>query len=161
MTATVCLIVGLVGATNLRAQANDAGNVVNVIAESGNLAEQEAIAAVTPPDAIELTSDEAAPVDGFGIEGSVTGRKDARTMSLAIPAPRGQITDRHGKPFAQTKVVYYPALKYGQFEKADRDYVIEWGRKRVEQANEIFLIGRLLMRRCGNTIVTAGGWRCR
>ena len=138
MTATVCLIVGLVGATNLRAQANDAGNVVNVIAESGNLAEQEAIAAVTPPDAIELTSDEAAPVDGFGIEGSVTGRKDARTMSLAIPAPRGQITDRHGEPFAQTKVVYYPALKYGQFEKADRDYVIEWGRKRVEQANEIF-----------------------
>ena len=59
-------------------------------------------------------------------------------MSLAIPAPRGQITDRHGEPFAQTKVVWYPALKYGQFEKADRDYVIEWGRKRIEQANEVF-----------------------
>jgi len=73
-----------------------------------------------------------------GLEGSVTGRKDARTMTLSIPAPRGQITDRHGEPFAQTKVVWYPALKYGQFEKADRAYVIDWGRRRITQANELF-----------------------
>ncbi|GEM_PF-15258 len=78
------------------------------------------------------------PRTGSGLDASITGRKDARTMTLAVPAPRGQITDRNGKPFAQTKVVWYPALKFGQFEKADRDYVISWARKRIAQANGLF-----------------------
>lgn len=93
------------------------------------------LVAVVPKEEAGLVPDAR---NASGLEGSVTGRKDARTMSLSIPAPRGQITDRHGEPFAQTKVVYYPALKYGQFEKADRDYVVEWGRKRVAQANQLF-----------------------
>ena len=75
---------------------------------------------------------------GGGLEGSLTVRPDARTMTLSVPAPRGQITDRNGKPFAQSKVVWYPALKFGQFEKADRDYVVTWGRKRIAQANSLF-----------------------
>ena len=79
-----------------------------------------------------------APKNGEGLEGSLTVRRDARTMALSIPAPRGQITDRYGAPFAQNKVVWYPALKYVQFEKADRAFVIEWARKRIAQANEIF-----------------------
>ena len=78
------------------------------------------------------------PRTGSGLDASITGRKDARTMTLAVPAPRGQITDRNGKPFAQTQVVWYPALKFGQFEKADRDYVISWARKRIAQANSLF-----------------------
>ena len=86
----------------------------------------------------DLPGEESPLVTGSGIEASVTGRKDARTMSLSIPAPRGQITDRHGEPFAQTRVVWYPALEFGQFERADKDYVIEWGRKRIEQARQIF-----------------------
>ncbi|MFK7909918.1 MAG: penicillin-binding transpeptidase domain-containing protein [Akkermansiaceae bacterium] len=80
------------------------------------------------------------PRNGEGLEGSLTVRRNARTMSLSIPAPRGQITDRHGAPFAQNKVVWYPALKYVQFEKADRSFVIDWARKRVNQANELFNI---------------------
>jgi len=75
-----------------------------------------------------------------GLEGSVGVRRNARTMTLSVPAPRGQITDRHGKPFAQSKVVWYPALKFGQFEKADRNYVISWARKRIAQANLVFEI---------------------
>lgn len=90
------------------------------------------------PDAEELPGVVPPPVIGTGIEASVTGRKDARTMTLSMPAPRGQITDRNGEPFAQTRVVYYPALKYGQFERADREYVVEWGRARINQANELF-----------------------
>lgn len=78
------------------------------------------------------------PRNGEGLEGSLTVRRNARTMTLSIPAPRGQITDRHGAPFAQSKVVWYPALKFVQFEKADRAFVIEWGRKRIDQANELF-----------------------
>jgi len=78
------------------------------------------------------------PQQGGGLEGSLIVRPDARTMTLSVPAPRGQITDRHGKPFAQSKVIWYPALKFGQFEKADRDYVITWARKRIAQANKLF-----------------------
>ncbi len=33
-------------------------------------------------------------------------QKQARTYALAIPAPRGQIVDRNGNPFAQTRVSY-------------------------------------------------------
>jgi len=76
--------------------------------------------------------------DHGGLEGSVGVRKNARTMTLSVPAPRGQITDRNGKPFAQSKVVWYPALKFGQFEKAERNYVISWARKRIAQANLVF-----------------------
>jgi len=138
--AVLGLLIITMSVASLSAQTNDEASA-NIVAESGDAAEREAALAVTPPDITDssgLPDAEAAPVNGFGIEGSVTGRKDARTMSLAIPAPRGQITDRHGEPFAQTRVVWYPALEYGQFEKADRDYVIEWARKRIEQANQIF-----------------------
>ncbi|NWK54507.1 hypothetical protein HW115_02715 [Verrucomicrobiaceae bacterium N1E253] len=78
------------------------------------------------------------PRKGGGLEGSLTVRPDARTMTLSIPAPRGQITDRNGKPFAQSKVVWYPALMFGQFEKAEKAQVIAWARKRIAQANELF-----------------------
>ena len=76
--------------------------------------------------------------DGLG--GSLRVRPDARTMTLSIPAPRGQITDRNGQPFAQTKVVWYPALKFPQFEKADKAFVVSWARKRLARANQVFLI---------------------
>ena len=128
-------------------------SVPNLLAESGNqTGNQQAelsldqtdhepavdgaplVAAIAQDDAGEIPD----PRIVSGLEGSVTGRKDARTMSLSIPAPRGQITGRSGEPFAQTKVVWHPALKYGQFEKADRAYVIQWGRKRIAQANELF-----------------------
>lgn len=105
-------------------------------------ARQEVVSVTQAPlfdDGIpDLPGEESPLVTGSGIEASVTGRKDARTMSLSIPAPRGQITDRHGQPFAQTRVVYYPALEFGQFERADKDYVIEWGRKRIEQARQVY-----------------------
>ncbi|MEI8293961.1 MAG: penicillin-binding transpeptidase domain-containing protein [bacterium] len=36
----------------------------------------------------------------------------ARTFSLLIPAPRGQITDRHGEPLAQSRVSYNLAISF-------------------------------------------------
>ena len=73
-----------------------------------------------------------------GLNGSLIARPNARTTTLSIPAPRGQITDRYGKPFAQTKVVWYPALQYAHFEKADKEYVVKWARKRIDHANQVF-----------------------
>lgn len=71
-------------------------------------------------------------------DASIYTRPDARTMTLSIPGPRGQITDRNGKPFAQNKVVWYPALQFGQLENADREFVVNWAKERIAIANSIF-----------------------
>lgn len=39
-------------------------------------------------------------------------QKQARTFVLGIPAPRGQITDRNGKPLAQTRLSYNLAVSF-------------------------------------------------
>jgi penicillin-binding protein 2 len=39
-------------------------------------------------------------------------QKQARTYQLGIPAPRGQITDRNGYPFAQNRLSYNLVLQY-------------------------------------------------
>lgn len=39
-------------------------------------------------------------------------QRKARTYTLQIPAPRGQITDRHGRPLAQNKVCYNLAIRF-------------------------------------------------
>jgi len=65
-------------------------------------------------------------------DGAINTRKDARTITLKIPAPRGQIVDREGMPFAQNRVVYQVALQFRQFENADRSFVIKWARNRLD-----------------------------
>ena len=64
-------------------------------------------------------------------EGSILTRKDARTITLKIPAPRGQIVDRFGEPLAQNEVAYKVALQFKQFQDVDRQYVIDWARERL------------------------------
>ena len=58
-------------------------------------------------------------------------RKDARTITLKIPAPRGQIVDREGEPMAQNEVAYQVALQFEQFQDVDREYVVGWARTRL------------------------------
>jgi penicillin-binding protein 2 len=64
-------------------------------------------------------------------EGSILNRKDARTITLKIPAPRGQIVDRFGEPIVQNEVAYQVALQFQQFQDVDRQYVINWARTRL------------------------------
>ncbi len=59
-------------------------------------------------------------------------RKDARAITLKIPAPRGQIVDRNGFSLAQNRMAYQVALQFKQFETADRDFVVNWGRSRLD-----------------------------
>ena len=65
-------------------------------------------------------------------DGSIFNRKDARAITLKIPAPRGQIVDRVGEPLAQSKVAYQVALQFRQFEEADRSFVVNWARARLD-----------------------------
>jgi penicillin-binding protein 2 len=65
-------------------------------------------------------------------DGAISTRKDARAITLKIPAPRGQIVDREGAPIAQSQVAYQVGLQFRQFENADRDFVINWARTRLD-----------------------------
>ena len=69
-------------------------------------------------------------------DGAIVTRRDARAITLKIPAPRGMIVDRHGEPMAQNVVAYQIALQFRQFEKADRAFVIDWARTRLNALAE-------------------------
>lgn len=66
-------------------------------------------------------------------DASIIGLKNARVISLAIPAPRGQILDREGEPLAQSSVSFQAALQFPQFESATQEYVVSWARKRISE----------------------------
>jgi penicillin-binding protein 2 len=89
--------------------------------------------------------EQAAPsANGTGLDGrnareaSIKTLKNARAITLKIPAPRGQIVDREGEPFAQNIVAYQIGLQFKQFENADRDFIVNWGRTRIEQLRPAF-----------------------
>jgi penicillin-binding protein 2 len=63
--------------------------------------------------------------------------KNARVITLAIPAPRGQILDREGEPFAQNRVTYQLALQFPQFENVSEEFVVAWARKRLGELKAI------------------------
>jgi penicillin-binding protein 2 len=65
------------------------------------------LASPTPPQATTTSGVSAAPVTPDNpntLAPSWETQKQARTYILQIPAPRGQITDREGRPLAQTRV---------------------------------------------------------
>ncbi|WP_234041901.1 penicillin-binding transpeptidase domain-containing protein [Persicirhabdus sediminis] len=79
--------------------------------------------------------------EGLGADqGALRVRPNARAITLSIPAPRGQIIDRNGVPMAQNRVVWYPAIKYPQFDNPSKEFVINWGRERLNKLNEIFMV---------------------
>lgn len=70
-------------------------------------------------------------------DASIKGLKNARVISLAIPAPRGQILDREGRSLAQNRVCYQAALQFPQFENAHREFVLEWAKKRLQELSAV------------------------
>jgi penicillin-binding protein 2 len=70
-------------------------------------------------------------------DGSISNRKDARAITLKIPAPRGLIVDRSGQPLVQNDVAYYVALQFEQFQDVDREYVVAWARSRLAKLSGV------------------------
>lgn len=66
---------------------------------------------VMPPPG--LTEDDMAVQDPSR-ETYATTRRNARTMSLTVPGPRGMVTDRMGRVMATSEVAYQPAIDFGQ-----------------------------------------------
>lgn len=92
-------------------------------------AQTQATSARAPAPAEVIPAE--APAARSAADGAINTRKDARTITLKIPAPRGLIVDRFGEPLAQNQVAYQIGLQYRQFENADRVFVIQWARTRL------------------------------
>jgi len=70
-------------------------------------------------------------------DGTIFTRKDARAITLALPAPRGMIIGRNGGVLAQNRVVYRLALQFPQFEAVDDEFVVIWARERIAVARAL------------------------
>lgn len=66
-----------------------------------------------------------------------TTRRNARTMSLTVPGPRGLITDRHGNVMACSEVAYQPAILYGQLQNASDANILKVGRKVISEFEKL------------------------
>ncbi len=71
------------------------------------------------------------------LEASLLTQKEARALTLSIPAPRGQIVDRNGIPFAQNRVANYLAIVMPFMKDSSEDQVLAWAKSRIEKANAI------------------------
>ncbi|MGJ8726007.1 MAG: penicillin-binding transpeptidase domain-containing protein [Roseibacillus sp.] len=71
-------------------------------------------------------------------DASVETRTNARAITRIVPAPRGIITDRKGRPMARNKVAYYFGVQFPQFanDVTDED-VIAWSQRRLDQVAEL------------------------
>ena len=58
-----------------------------------------------------------------------TNRKNARTMSLTVPGPRGIISDRNGLVMACSEVAYQPAVNFGQLKDESKENILRIARK--------------------------------
>jgi penicillin-binding protein 2 len=68
---------------------------------------------------------------------TLSTQKEARTMRLSIPAPRGQIVDRNGMALAQNRVVYYLALNFPFMDKATPEMILSFAKDRIAAANKL------------------------
>ncbi len=92
---------------------------------------------IPAPPIILPPSDNSKPVDSSAFdpsrETSASTRKNARTMSMLIPAPAGQITDRNGVSLARSIVAYQPAIRFGQQEDESDDHILAMARYALDR----------------------------
>ena len=69
-------------------------------------------------------------------------QKLARTYILDVPAPRGQITDRNGVPFAQNRLSYNLAINFPTPLDFSDAQTLSFVREKIDKAGK--LIGRTL-----------------
>jgi len=59
-------------------------------------------------------------------------KTEARTLTLKVPAPRGQITDRNGESLAQNKLGYFVSLKFPYLEDRSDENIINYANERID-----------------------------
>jgi len=85
---------------------------------------------------VEVAEEEQEELSASGA--SLFTQKNARTMTLTIPAPRGLILDRDGRPLAQSKMSYYVALDFMALGAAvEIDEAVAWAQGKIEESNAL------------------------
>lgn len=59
-------------------------------------------------------------------------RRNARTMSLTVPGPRGVITDRNGLMMACSEIAYAPSITFGQLKDESEENILRIARRVME-----------------------------
>lgn len=77
------------------------------------------------------------PKERKDLDAAVSTLREARTLKLEIAAPRGQIVDRHGVPFAQNRVVNYLALNFPILNPATDEAIVAFARARINEVNTL------------------------
>lgn len=79
----------------------------------------------------------AAPPPKEDLKASWNTQREARALTLSVPAPRGQIVDRHGIPFAQNRAANYLALIMPYMEGASDAQITSFARSTIDSANRV------------------------
>lgn len=92
------------------------------------------LALTTPSSKDEVVEKAAASTD---LNASWKTQREARSLTLAIPAPRGQIVDRNGVPYAQNRAANYLAIVMPFMEGAGDDKILAFVRQTIDGANRV------------------------
>lgn len=90
-----------------------------------------------PVESVEDESKKAKPAapEKQDLNASWATQKEARALTLSVPAPRGQIVDRHGIPFAQNRTANYLALVMPYMDRASDAQVTAFARSTIDKVN--------------------------
>lgn len=92
-----------------------------------------------PVEAVEDEVKKAKPAvpEKQDLSASWQTQKEARAMTLSVPAPRGQIVDRHGIPFAQNRAANYLALVMPYMDGATDLQITSFARSTIDSVNRL------------------------
>ncbi|MDZ4404561.1 penicillin-binding protein 2 [Prosthecobacter sp.] len=123
MSRTLCrfLAAGLCALTVLSDPAS-----AQVVLKAQPVVEPEKEAAAKPP-----------PPPKEDLKASWQTQREARALTLSVPAPRGQIVDRHGIPFAQNRAANYLALVMPYMEGSSDAQVTAFARSTIDKVNQV------------------------
>ena len=89
------------------------------------------------PEAEAVVPKAAKPAMPENLDASWKTQREARSLTLTVPAPRGQIVDRNGVPYAQNRVVNYLALVLPYMEGSPDAKVLEFARQVIATSNKV------------------------
>lgn len=72
-----------------------------------------------------------------GLSPSAKTQGGTKILEFTIPAPRGQIVDRVGRPLAQNRVAYFPGLMFPHLADPSDDRIAAFGAAALEQLNRV------------------------
>jgi penicillin-binding protein 2 len=78
----------------------------------------------------------AKPAPPTDLDASWKTQREARSLTLQVPAPRGQIVDRNGVPYAQNRVVNYLALVMPFMDGASDEKILAFAKQTIGAANQ-------------------------